>query len=153
MFHISIVYTLISYFQFLYHANQDKFYNLQNMIDTVLGPFSRSVATSREVSIDIPNNLIFNTFGQIYPSPDCFQKGPLPAIDREKPASNVEGKYRSPHATAWNVTIWTSSSRFRALKPFTEPITRTNKRIPATPSKEESGPHLPTVMQGSTERN
>jgi F-type H+-transporting ATPase subunit alpha len=44
------------------------------------------------MSAYIPTNLISITDGQIYLSPDLFQKGTLPAVDVGKSVSRVGGK-------------------------------------------------------------
>ena len=47
---------------------------------------------AQNISAYIPTNLISITDGQIYVSPDLFQKGILPAVDVGKSVSRVGGK-------------------------------------------------------------
>ena len=51
---------------------------------------------AQNISAYIPTNLISITDGQIYLSPDLFQKGQLPAVDVGKSVSRVGGKAQLP---------------------------------------------------------
>ena len=51
---------------------------------------------AQNISAYIPTNLISITDGQIYLSPDLFQKGELPAVDVGKSVSRVGGKAQLP---------------------------------------------------------
>jgi F-type H+-transporting ATPase subunit alpha len=51
---------------------------------------------AQNISAYIPTNLISITDGQVYLSPDLFQKGQLPAVDVGKSVSRVGGKAQLP---------------------------------------------------------
>jgi F-type H+-transporting ATPase subunit alpha len=77
------------------------------------------VATeAQNVSAYIPTNIISITDGQIYLSPDLFQKGILPAADVGKSVSRVGGKTQLPayRAVAGNLRL--SYSQFEELEKF-----------------------------------
>src|SRR6056297_1117141 len=73
---------------------------------------------AQNISAYIPTNLISITDGQIYLSPDLFEKGHLPAIDIGTSVSRVGGKAQLPafRAVAGNLRL--SYSQFEELESF-----------------------------------
>ncbi len=73
---------------------------------------------AQNISAFIPTNLISITDGQIYLSPDLFEKGHLPAIDIGTSVSRVGGKAQLPafRAVAGNLRL--SYSQFEELESF-----------------------------------
>jgi len=73
---------------------------------------------AQNISAFIPTNLISITDGQIYLSPDLFEKGHLPAIDIGASVSRVGGKAQLPtfRAVAGNLRL--SYSQFEELESF-----------------------------------
>ncbi len=91
------------------------------------------VATEAEnVSAYIPTNIISITDGQIYLSPDLFQKGILPAADVGKSVSRVGGKTQLPayRAVAGNLRL--SYSQFEELEKFARFSTRLDEETRKT---------------------
>ncbi len=79
---------------------------------------------AQNVSAYIPTNLISITDGQIYLSPELFQKGFLPAIDVGKSVSRVGGKTQFPSYRAVTGTLRLSYSQFEELERFARFSTR-----------------------------
>ncbi len=81
----------------------------------------------------IPTNLISITDGQLYVSPDLFQKGVLPAIDVGKSVSRVGGKAQLAAYRAVAGDLKLAYSQFEELEVFSRFGTRldeqTRKRI------------------------
>jgi F-type H+-transporting ATPase subunit alpha len=79
---------------------------------------------AQDMSAYIPTNLISITDGQIYLSPDLFQKGNLPAVDVGKSVSRVGGKtqLRAYRAVAGDLRL--SYSQFEELEAFSRFGTR-----------------------------
>lgn len=73
---------------------------------------------AQNLSAYIPTNLISITDGQIYLSPDLFQKGVLPAIDIGKSVSRVGGKTQLPAYRAVAGDLRLSYSQFEELEAF-----------------------------------
>src|SRR6056297_2041344 len=73
---------------------------------------------AQNISAFIPTNLISITDGQIYLSPDLFEKGHFPAIDIGTSVSRVGGKAQLPtfRAVAGNLRL--SYSQFEELESF-----------------------------------
>ena len=73
---------------------------------------------AQNISAYIPTNLISITDGQIYLSPDLFEKGHLPAVDIGKSVSRVGGKAQSSafRAVAGNLRLM--YSQFEELESF-----------------------------------
>jgi len=73
---------------------------------------------AQNISAFIPTNLISITDGQIYLSPDLFEKGHLPAIDIGTSVSRVGGKAQLPafREVAGNLRL--SYSQFEELESF-----------------------------------
>jgi len=91
------------------------------------------VATeAQNVSAYIPTNIISITDGQIYLSPDLFQKGILPAVDVGKSVSRVGGKTQLPayRAVAGNLRL--SYSQFEELEKFARFSTRLDEETRKT---------------------
>lgn len=73
---------------------------------------------AQNISAYIPTNLISITDGQIYLSPDLFQKGILPAIDVGKSVSRVGGKTQLSAYRAVAGDLRLSYSQFEELEAF-----------------------------------
>jgi len=73
---------------------------------------------AQNISAFVPTNLISITDGQIYLSPDLFEKGQLPAIDIGASVSRVGGKVQLPafRAVAGNLRLM--YSQFEELETF-----------------------------------
>ncbi len=87
---------------------------------------------AQNVSAYIPTNIISITDGQIYLSPDLFQKGILPAVDVGKSVSRVGGKTQLPayRAVAGNLRL--SYSQFEELEKFARFSTRLDEQTRKT---------------------
>jgi F-type H+-transporting ATPase subunit alpha len=72
----------------------------------------------------IPTNLISITDGQIYLSPDLFQKGVFPAVDVGKSVSRVGGKAQLPSLRAISGDLKLAYSQFEELEMFSRFATR-----------------------------
>ena len=66
----------------------------------------------------IPTNLISITDGQIYLSPELFQKGILPAVDVGKSVSRVGGKTQLPAYRAVVASLRLAYTQFEELEAF-----------------------------------
>ncbi|MGD9022207.1 MAG: alternate F1F0 ATPase, F1 subunit alpha [Deltaproteobacteria bacterium] len=73
---------------------------------------------AQNISAYIPTNIISITDGQIYLSPDLFQKGVLPAVDVGKSVSRVGGKTQLPAYRAVAGHLRLSYSQFEELETF-----------------------------------
>ncbi|QDU39039.1 ATP synthase subunit alpha [Maioricimonas rarisocia] len=73
---------------------------------------------AQNVSAYIPTNLISITDGQIYLSPDLFQKGQLPAVEVGRSVSRVGGKAQLPAYRAVAGDLRLSYSQFEELEAF-----------------------------------
>ena len=73
---------------------------------------------AQNISAYIPTNLISITDGQIYLSPDLFQKGTLPAVDVGKSVSRVGGKAQIPAYRKVAGDLRLSYSQFQELESF-----------------------------------
>jgi F-type H+-transporting ATPase subunit alpha len=73
---------------------------------------------AQNLSAYIPTNIISITDGQIYLSPDLFQKGVLPAVDVGKSVSRVGGKAQLPAYRAVAGHLRLSYSQFEELETF-----------------------------------
>jgi F-type H+-transporting ATPase subunit alpha len=79
---------------------------------------------AQNISAYIPTNLISITDGQIYVSPDLFQKGLLPAVDVGKSVSRVGGKAQfTPYRTVAG-DLRLSYAQFEELEKFARFSTR-----------------------------
>lgn len=73
---------------------------------------------AQNISAYIPTNLISITDGQIYLSPDLFQKGSLPAVDVGKSVSRVGGKTQLPAYRSVAGDLRLAYSQFEELEAF-----------------------------------
>ncbi|MBU1055879.1 MAG: alternate F1F0 ATPase, F1 subunit alpha [Proteobacteria bacterium] len=73
---------------------------------------------AQNISAYIPTNLISITDGQIYLSPDMFQKGLLPAVDVSKSVSRVGGRAQIPAYRKVSGDLRLSYSQFQELEAF-----------------------------------
>lgn len=73
---------------------------------------------AQNISAYIPTNLISITDGQIYLSPELFQKGILPAVDVGKSVSRVGGKTQLPAYRSVAGDLRLSYSQFEELEAF-----------------------------------
>lgn len=73
---------------------------------------------AQNISAYIPTNIISITDGQIYLSPDLFQKGVLPAVDVGRSVSRVGGKAQLPAYKAIAGQLRLSYSQFQELETF-----------------------------------
>ncbi|MCA8999529.1 MAG: alternate F1F0 ATPase, F1 subunit alpha [Planctomycetaceae bacterium] len=73
---------------------------------------------AQNVAAYIPTNLISITDGQIYLSPELFQKGILPAVDVGRSVSRVGGKTQLPAYRAVAGDLRLSYSQFEELEAF-----------------------------------
>lgn len=94
---------------------------------------------AENISAYVPTNVISITDGQIYLSPNLFQKGILPAIDVEKSVSRVGSSAQLPAYKQATGTLGIEYSQFQELESFskfatsldeeTEKIINRGKRI------------------------
>lgn len=82
---------------------------------------------AQNVSGYIPTNLISITDGQIYLSPDLFQKGLLPAVDVGKSVSRVGGAAQLAAYRTVSSALRLSYSQFEELEAFARFGTRLDK--------------------------
>ena len=80
----------------------------------------------------IPTNLISITDGQIYLSPELFQKGMLPAVDVGRSVSRVGGKTQLPAYRAVAGDLRLSYSQFEELESFSRFSSRLDEETRAT---------------------
>lgn len=80
----------------------------------------------------IPTNLISITDGQIYLSPELFQKGMLPAVDVGRSVSRVGGKTQLPAYRAVAGDLRLSYSQFEELEAFSRFSSRLDAETQAT---------------------
>ena len=73
---------------------------------------------AQNISAYIPTNLISITDGQVYLSPDLFQKGQLPAIEVGKSVSRVGGKAQLPAYRKVAGDLRLSYSQYQELESF-----------------------------------
>jgi len=73
---------------------------------------------AQNISAYIPTNLISITDGQIYLSPDLFEKGQLPAIDIGTSVSRVGGKVQLPAFRAVTGNLRLMYAQFEELESF-----------------------------------
>jgi len=79
---------------------------------------------SQNLSAYIPTNLISITDGQIYLSPDLYQKGILPAVDVGKSVSRVGGKTQLPAYRTVVGDLRLSYAQFEEMEAFSRFSTR-----------------------------
>jgi F-type H+-transporting ATPase subunit alpha len=73
---------------------------------------------AQNISAYIPTNIISITDGQIYLSPDLFQKGILPAVDVGKSVSRVGGKTQLPAYSHMAGELRLSYAQFEEVEVF-----------------------------------
>lgn len=73
---------------------------------------------AQNISAYIPTNLISITDGQIYLSPELFQKGSLPAVDVGQSVSRVGGKTQLPAYKGISGDLRLSYSQFQEVEVF-----------------------------------
>ncbi|WP_439155171.1 alternate F1F0 ATPase, F1 subunit alpha [Yoonia sp.] len=73
---------------------------------------------AQNISAYIPTNLISITDGQVYLSPDLFEKGQLPAIDIGQSVSRVGGKVQRPAFRAVAGSLRLMYAQFEELETF-----------------------------------
>ncbi|WP_417390449.1 alternate F1F0 ATPase, F1 subunit alpha [Gimesia sp.] len=87
---------------------------------------------AQNLSAYIPTNLISITDGQIYLSPQLFQKGILPAVDVGRSVSRVGGKTQLPAYRAVAGDLRLSYSQFEELETFSRFSSRLDSETLAT---------------------
>jgi F-type H+-transporting ATPase subunit alpha len=87
---------------------------------------------AQNLSAYIPTNIISITDGQIYLSPDLFQKGVLPAVDVGKSVSRVGGKTQLPPYRSIAGDLRLSYSQFEELETFSRFGTRLDQETRQT---------------------
>ena len=99
---------------------------------------------AQNMSAYIPTNIISITDGQIYLSPDLFQKGILPAVDVGKSVSRVGGKTQLPAYRSVAGRLRLSYSQFEELETFARFGTRLDE---ATLKTLEHGRRIREVLK------
>jgi F-type H+-transporting ATPase subunit alpha len=99
---------------------------------------------AQNVSAYIPTNLISITDGQIYLSPNLFQKGLLPAVDVGRSVSRVGGKTQLPSYRMVAGDLRLSYSQFEELEKFARFSTRLDE---ATKKTLERGRRVREVLK------
>lgn len=87
---------------------------------------------AENLSAYIPTNLISITDGQIYLSPQLFQKDILPAVDVGKSVSRVGGKAQLPAYRSVSGRLRLSYSQFQELEAFSKFSTRLDEETRQT---------------------
>jgi len=87
---------------------------------------------AQDISAYIPTNLISITDGQIYLSPDLYQKGVLPAVDVGRSVSRVGGKAQLPAYREVAGELRLAYSQFEELETFARFATRLDADTRAT---------------------
>jgi F-type H+-transporting ATPase subunit alpha len=87
---------------------------------------------AQNISAYIPTNLISITDGQIYLSPNLFQKGVLPAVDVGRSVSRVGGKAQLPAYRTLTGELRLSYSQFQELEAFARFGTRLDEETRET---------------------
>lgn len=83
-----------------------------------LTALSIAATEAQNVSAYIPTNLISITDGQVYLSPELFQKGVLPAVDVGRSVSRVGGKTQFPAYRTVSGSLRLAYSQFEELETF-----------------------------------
>jgi F-type H+/Na+-transporting ATPase subunit alpha len=92
---------------------------------------------AQNISAYIPTNLISITDGQVYLSPDLFQKGQLPAVDEGRSVSRVGGKTQLKAYRAVAGDLRLSYSLFEELESFSRIGTRLDEQTRRTLARGE----------------
>jgi F-type H+/Na+-transporting ATPase subunit alpha len=101
---------------------------------------------AQNLSAYIPTNLISITDGQIYLSPDLFQRGVLPAVDVGQSVSRVGGKTQLPAYRAVAGDLRLSYSQFEEMENFARFGTRLDE---ATRQAIERGRRVREIFKQS----
>lgn len=111
---------------------------------------------AQNISAYIPTNLVSITDGQIYLSPQLFQKGIMPAVDVGKSVSRVGGKTQLPAYRAVAGDLRLAYSQFNELEAFarfgtrldeeTRQTLRRGRRVREVLKQPESAP-MPVLQQ------
>lgn len=99
---------------------------------------------AQNVSAYIPTNIISITDGQVYLSPELFQKGVLPAVDVGRSVSRVGGKTQLPAYRAVSGDLRLAYSQFEELESFARFGTRLDE---ATRRAIERGRRVREVLK------
>src|SRR5690606_30992597 len=92
---------------------------------------------AQNLSAYIPTNLISITDGQLYLSPDLFQRAILPAVDVGLSVSRVGGKTQLPAYRAVAAALRLSYSQFEELEAFARFGTRLDEETRRTLTRGE----------------
>jgi F-type H+-transporting ATPase subunit alpha len=92
---------------------------------------------AQNVSAYIPTNLISITDGQVYLSPDLFQRGILPAVDAGRSVSRVGGKTQLPAYRQVAGDLGLSYAQFEELETFARFGTRLDEETQQTLARGE----------------
>jgi F-type H+/Na+-transporting ATPase subunit alpha len=87
---------------------------------------------AQNISAYVPTNLISITDGQVYLSPDLFQKGLLPAVDVGRSVSRVGGKAQLTAYRAVSGELRLSYSQYQELETFARFGTRLDEETRKT---------------------
>lgn len=101
---------------------------------------------AQNVSAYIPTNLISITDGQVYLSPELFQKGVLPAVDVGRSVSRVGGKTQLPAYRTVSGSLRLAYSQFEELETFSRFSSRLDEE---TRSALERGRRVREVLKQS----
>jgi F-type H+-transporting ATPase subunit alpha len=99
---------------------------------------------AQNISAYVPTNLISITDGQVYLSPELFQKGILPAVDVGRSVSRVGGKTQLPAYQVVAGDLRLSYSQFEELEDFSRFGTRLDE---ATRQALRRGRRVREVLQ------
>lgn len=99
---------------------------------------------AQNIAAYIPTNLISITDGQIYLSPELFQKGALPAVDVGRSVSRVGGKAQLPAYRSVAGPLRLSYAQYEELETFARFGTRLD---PETRRRLERGRRVREVLQ------
>lgn len=99
---------------------------------------------AQNLSAYIPTNLISITDGQIYLSPDLFQKGTLPAVDVGKSVSRVGGRAQLAAFRSVAADLRLAYAQFEELEAFSRFGTRLD---PETRARLERGRRVREVLK------
>jgi len=99
---------------------------------------------AQNLSAYIPTNLISITDGQVYLSPELFQKGQLPAVDVGRSVSRVGGRAQLPAYRAVTADLRLAYAQFEELEAFSRFGTRLDD---ATRARLERGRRVRAVLR------
>jgi F-type H+-transporting ATPase subunit alpha len=99
---------------------------------------------AQNLSAYIPTNLISITDGQVYLSPDLYQKGQLPAVEVGRSVSRVGGRAQRPAYRAVTADLRLAYAQFEELEAFSRFGTRLDA---ATRANLERGRRVRAVLK------